>query len=218
MRISVSDDDAIAIHLTLLSSTTIGTFFSCLMGGIRDARKFTKRNQDTGNKELEDSKGDLGSWLGAIGYMTVLNQIGNSFKPKDVPVLGTNINAFTRALKYFSTLNDDEIDALYGLRCSLAHDFSLVNINSKPSLTHVFSVNQNEQSPIVELPKNSWNGKYETIEPENATRINLRAFGDLVEDIYNNLQILLQKNQLEITLPLKGPELLHRYTILVPNK
>jgi hypothetical protein len=218
MDITVSDDDAIAIHLTLLSSTNVGTFFSGFMGGIRDARKFTKRNQDTGVKDFNDTCGDLGSWLGSIGYMVVLNQIGNCFKPKSEPALGTNVNAFTRALKYFSILNDNEIDALYALRCSLAHDFSLVNVNSKLSLTHIFSVNQDETAPIVILPKTQWDGKQETVVgPEHATHINLRALGDLVEDIYGKLITLSQASQLEVVLPGKSKELLRRYTIFVPN-
>ncbi len=79
------EDQAIRSHLSLFKFDTTNTptlYFSGFTSALRDARKFTGRNQDNGEKLKDQNFGNLGSWLGAIDYMALLDQIGSCFKPK----------------------------------------------------------------------------------------------------------------------------------------
>ena len=99
MIIQVTEQAAIASHLGKIQETEHYILFSCFMGALRDARKFTKRDKDTGQKLIEDDCGDHGSWLGAIGYLALLDQIGGCFKPKDTATIPGN--CIVKALGYF---------------------------------------------------------------------------------------------------------------------
>ena len=177
---------------------------SCFMAALRDARKATGRYKSNGTKRPRINHGN---WLGAIGYMTLLDQIGECLKPKGKHTEYTyNIK---RALDYFdSGLNDNEINALYALRCSFAHNFSLININrssknkSIDKLTHCFSVYVDDSKSIIDLPNEKWDGDLsETV--DNITGVNLEALGDLVETICSKIIEKYDRDQLEITLPIE---------------
>jgi len=161
--------------------------------------------------------GDPGSWLGAIGYFSVLNQIGNCFKLKSEGSEGKeDSNKIKKALKYFSDLNDDkEINALYALRNSFAHDYSLQNINKNcPELNFCFEVYDGIDGRVVTLPQINWNDRSPKA-PENTTRINLRAFGDMVEKLINNLRKLAKDDKVEIALKGGIDEFKDRYFFIV---
>lgn len=204
----MSSKQAIEVHLTNHPPTEGIHVFSGFAAALGDARKITGRNE-IGNK-VDHTK--HGCWLGAIGYMALLDQIGTCFKPKRKS--HENGNSIRRALKYFSNLSDDEIEALYALRCCFAHDFSLHNINKeKPSRTHRFRVGVGASTHIVTLPSLHWDGNYESKSLDDFTLINLEAFGDLVESICEQLSTLAKSDELEIVLPGGSDELLHRYSI-----
>ena len=211
-------DKAIKMHLSLFTQADKNmTLFSGFIAALRDARKFTARDQETGQKISGQSFGDLGSWLGAIGYIVLLDQIGSCFKP--ISAATVSENTITKALKYFSTLPEKEIDAIYALRCAFAHDYSLYNINrSKPSLTHHFKVHQSPTFPLVKLPQQQWDGDYTNMNDRNKTTINLEALGDLVETICAQLFALASQNDLEVTLIGGTDELLQRYSFYSSNK
>ena len=68
---------------------------SCFNAALRDARKATGRQLN------DNSRSDInhGSWLGAIGYIVLLDQIGGCLKPKN---RGSRYeNGFKKALDYF---------------------------------------------------------------------------------------------------------------------
>jgi hypothetical protein len=205
------ENRALELHFAGLTETPAYTFFSGFTAALRDARKFTNRNQDSGEKLQDVCTGDLGSWLGAIGYLSLLDQIGKCFKPRNVNAI--HGNSIIKALKYFSQLSNDQIDAIYALRCAFAHDFSLFNINANnPSLTHFFIVNKGIQTPIVTLPVVQWNGNHNNRTAQNVTRINLEQLGDLVENICSNLKNRAQSDTLEIALLGGSDELIQRYS------
>jgi|GEM_PF-6896471 hypothetical protein len=83
------------------------------------------------------------------------------------------------------------------------------------SLTHIFSLNQDKNSPVVTLPNIPWDGQYANVIPENVTYINLRAFGDLVEDIYAQIIRLASESNLELIIAGGGQSLLQKYTVLI---
>src|SRR5262245_56853359 len=98
------ESDAIRLHLTSLSTHQNVQYFSGFVKGLREARKFTKRPQDTGEKLPDDTCGNHGSWLGAIGYLCLLDQIGKCFKPATASIITGN--SIGKALKYFTTLSN----------------------------------------------------------------------------------------------------------------
>lgn len=204
----MSANQAIEFHLTTHPPVEGIHTFSGFVAALRDARIATGR--DEFGRKVDHTKS--GCWLGAIGYIALLDQIGTCFKPKqEAYENGTSIH---RALKYFSNLSDDEIEALYALRCSFAHDFSLHNIKKdKPSRTHRFRVCIGSSDRVVALPNVRWDGNYESKNLEDFTTMNLEAFGDLVENICQQLSTLANSDELDVVLPGGSDELLHRYSI-----
>ena len=185
---------------------------SCFKVALDDARKATCR-QSNGDTQPGINHG---SWLGAIGYIVLLDQIGECLKPKSKE--SKYKNKVKKALDYFeSGLNDDEINALYALRCSFAHNYSLINVDkyfkkadkSKDKLTHCFHVEVGKACKIVELPQKRWERDFENISDDEITYINLEALGDLVENICSKIIDKFQRDELELTVPVE--EFLKRY-------
>lgn len=183
-------------------------YFSSLIGAIRDAREATGRNLKTGEKIIGKPHG---SWLGALGYFTVLDQVGTCFKEKKAPV--DKLRGVTAALTRFSNLEETVVDALYALRCSFAHDFSLFNFNKKKaSLCHRFTLVADPAYPLIVLPETCWDGDSYDDRPAVFTLVNLLAFGDVVEAIYARLLELAEMNDLDIILKDGARELLAKYS------
>lgn len=216
MSFKITDEDAIALHLAQITRTDTVTLFSGFIGALRDARKFTLRDQDNGVKIPKNSCGDHGSWLGAIGYLALLDQIGTCFKPKGVATFKGN--SISKALGYFTNLDSDTIDAIYALRCALAHDYSLLNRSHKHNLVHHFALHQSSSHPLVIPPKLRWDGNILNLTRDNVTYVNLEALGDCVEGIYQTLNNLSAQSLLEIELPGGGVELAVRYSIASPTQ
>ena len=204
----MSTNQAIKFHLTNHHPAEGIHIYSGFVAALGDARAATGR--DEFGRKVDHTK--FGCWLGAIGYMALLDQIGSCFKPKQKPYeSGTSIH---KALRYFTNLTNGEIEALYALRCSFAHDFSLHNINeNRASRTHRFRVGVGSSKRIVVLPSVRWDGNYESKNLEDFTTINLEGFGDLVENICQQLCILVDNDELDVVLPGGSNELLHRYSI-----
>jgi len=197
---------ALKLHLLKAPPQNGIQFFSGFMAALGDARSATGRD-DLGRSEYPLKHG---CWLGAIGYMALLDQIGSCFKPINRPK--QNGNTITKALKYFTSLSDAEIDAIYALRCAFAHDYSLYNINNRPSLTHRFQVTAGGSLKLVDLPNIVWDGDYANKSPDNVTTINLESFGNMVESICSNIFTLANNNGLEVVLIDGTDELLQRYS------
>ena len=145
--------------------------------------------------------------------MALLDQIGTCFKPSASSLITTG-NAISKALKYFSTLSDGEINALYALRCAFAHDYSLYNINSRPGLTHCFEVAIRPGKPAVTLPASPWDGDYQNKPKSCHTIVSLQGIGDLVEGICGQLFDLANEGKLDVLLTNGSDELLQRYSFM----
>jgi hypothetical protein len=156
-----------------------------------------------------------GSWLGAIGYMAVLDQIGTCFRPaRTTKRLQAKTPGVIKALTYFSRCSKEDIYAIYGLRCALAHDYSLCCVHPRKADRHYqFGLTKGTfPRKVVVHPEVRWDGSYANKKQENQTIINLERFGDLVEKLYHHLIALLNRHQLRINLP--EQELFQRYRIL----
>ena len=211
-----SDDAALRLHLFLGPGPVSGNrqSISSFQAALRDVREATGRDLSTGMVQ-EDQEPKSGNWLGAIGYMALLDQIGTSLKPKARSrATGSGI---VRALKHWSSLDSTVIDALYALRCALAHDYSLFNRNPRhPSLQHLFALDRSATGPVVRLPKKPWDGKYERLDPTTQTYVSIRLLGDLTEEVVARVRQSAKSGDVEILLSGGGNELAFRYGLIVP--
>ena len=181
----------------------ISGFAACL----KDTRVSTGRDPQSGNV-IDPQK--TGSWLGSIGYMVLLDQIGSCFKPKNVQL--ARGNSIMKALGHFANLGNDEKQVIYALRCALAHDYSLYNINAKePKLTHNFALTKGSGF-LIRMPNTQWDGNYQNRNANNQTLVDLQELGNLVENICKNLFELANKDELEVILTNGTDELIQRYS------
>lgn len=215
----MKNKEAIKFHLTnSYISSSNSTFFSGFCGGLKDARKVTGRNIENGTKDDSNAFGHLGSWLGTIGYLSLLDQIGSCFKKLNGPTVDPNKSGIIKALKNFSLLSDDEIDAVYALRNSFAHDYSLQNIGKRPGLTHHFNVDNSDTNPAIILPRQSWDGLITNKTEDNLTYINLQGLGDIIENLVENIIQLIETDEVEIILAGGQNELIARYSFVTGAK
>ncbi len=206
--------NAIKNHLNLNSETDSNGLVteSSLGHALRNIRLITGRNQDTG---IALPHGYLGNWIGAIGYLTILDQIGKCYRPlSKSKITPANMPSIQKALVYFTNLIEDERIAIYALRNAFHHDFSLLNRDEqkkRAKYIHHFIVDATPTSPLIKIPTTKWDGKIENLNQENHTYVNLQAFGDLVEKIYKTLLELESKNELSLELDGGESELQARY-------
>jgi hypothetical protein len=188
-------------------------FFSSLYKGLADCRSATNRDLETG--ERIPGK-DHDSWVGALGYLSLLELIGTCFIRKGLDQqTPEEIIPFIHALETFGGITKEEISALYALRCAFAHDFSLYNVHpTKPELTHYFQLLVDADIPLLQTAKKPWDGDYRRTPQECATVVGLPRIGDLVENIYISLQQLAKSGGLEIRLSGGARELSDRYGVM----
>ena len=200
--------------------------YSTLVAGLRDCRKNTKRDPETGNINHAAKHGDIGNWLGTIGYFIVLDQIGSCFKKAVSVPKEPTYNKIKLAIEEFGfdLINNDinQLEALLALRNAFTHDFNLLNIPSNPThkdkSQHKFTVTAELGNWIVRLPIERWNGIIESQDFNKITDItlvNLYGFGQLVETIYKRLCELYISGKIEIRL--SEQMLLNKYTFVVTN-
>ena len=203
----------IQIHLRLQGyQTPAGQILeSCLTAALREARKICGRDLTTGLPDPTNTFGDLGSWSGAMCYLTILDQIGKCYRPSTAVAI-TNGPAINKSLSYFTTLTTAEIGAIYALRNAFFHDFGLYNRHATDqNLQRTFTVDNHPTNPIVRLPITPWDGLMASRNADNNTYVNLRALGDLVEDIYQKLLNHESTNNLALDLAGGTAELTDRY-------
>lgn len=191
---------------------------SCFMMALKSARYNLGRNISTGevidsndgipfellnrddvfnNCMLEDT-----AFTGLLTYLILIDQIGSIFT-KSMPRKRDN-NGFKEAIKTFSTITcEEDIDAIYQLRCSLAHSFGLVSNKRKNKNEHrKFSLSFVKTSPIVRHPITEWESNYADKSDDTSTIIGVYALCDEIEYMIQN--IINMEN--EGTLLLKKPE------------
>jgi hypothetical protein len=171
---------------------------SSLIALLEHARAETGRDPETG-AVVSDAR--VASWLGAVAYIVLLDQIGSCFLMPGKPA--TDSEKVIHALRTFTNLSDDkEIQALYALRCAFAHDFCLFNRDHSgkhPDRQHAFNLGVDPSIPLIQLPKKRWSGDYSPPPPpEEITFVNLRLLGDLVEEIVANLRARYESGTLDI--------------------
>ncbi|MBE7438211.1 MAG: hypothetical protein HS115_07105 [Spirochaetales bacterium] len=214
----MTEEEAISLYLSEDGIDGKFPHISTLIAILRDARAATGRDLITGNL-IDDAK--AGCWLGAMGYFTVLDQIGTAVKPKGAqPEKGPSI---INALRYFSNLNSSECKVLYALRCAIIHDYSLVNIpkgsnaNDK-ELLRSFTLGADEELPLFIHPDEQWDGTFASPDQNSATFVNLLKFSDIAEDAVENAKSYASRGDLEIALKKGAQELIARYTMKIVKR
>lgn len=203
--------DAIKNHLYLITNTDENgrVSESSLVHALRNIRLITGRNIDSGVIDSDSNLGYPGNWIGAIGYLTILDQIGKCYRPNSKNKITDKRSPIKKALAYFTKISDEEANAVYALRNAFHHDFSLLNIYNGNN--YHFAVNQHATNPVVILPSIQWDGNINNRNICNQTYINLQALGDLVENIYTQLLQLENSNKLVLDLDGGKEELTARY-------
>jgi hypothetical protein len=138
---------------------------------LRDARKTTGRNEDTGQIVDADAQGN---WLGAIGYLCLFDQLGTTVRLAapdaaltarigSLPVQPGQAEAvFRTALYQFSDVSDRDSATLWALRNSLAHNYSLINLppnSNRADLRHRFVLGRGGNA-LATYPNQAWDGHF----------------------------------------------------------
>jgi hypothetical protein len=150
---------------------------SCLAALARDARGATHRNPDDGRPMAD---GPTPSWLGTMGYLVLLEQIGEAVHRPSRLIAQDGI---PRALSHFldDALPDSWVGALVGLRNSLAHDYGLVATSGEEARRHVYRLSAD--GPLVRLPPSPWDRDWHAHPEHDATHVNVIAVAELVEGV-----------------------------------
>jgi len=173
---------------------------SSLEASLADCRQTTNRGSDGKVASGKPS----GSWLGAMGYLALLDQVGNAVLHMNPARVASGNSGVERALAYFTTLSDDDAICIYALRNSLAHDFSLVNLpprhrdaRRRKLLTQLFTLADGPDALIIR-PGRAWNPR----RPNSGgpTIINVRALGDLVEQAIEQLRLTHAEGKVRLRL------------------
>lgn len=203
----VSDRDILERYLSKPVATDGYEVASSLWLALNEARALTGRNLTTG--QVEDPEGSR-SWLGALGYLCLLDQLGTAVKrPSLTP--GGKKNGLERALLAFTDLDGDHRDATVALRNAFAHDYSLINQDKhgKPGRHHRFQLSP-DPGPFLQLPPQRWSGTWADLDGGD-TLVSLRGLGDRVESVVDTVGQCFTAGDLEIGLPGGAQEMALRY-------
>lgn len=161
-----------------------GVHESTLHAALRDCRRAQNRDEWTGYLAPGE---DADHFLGAVGYLCLIDQVSTAIGLRggryETGGLASE-KAPYRALYDFTELPAEVIEAMYGLRCSLAHDYSLVNKHRRQERQHLYIFFGG--SELVQLPSadRRWDGEWVENFPEReATKFNMRRIGDVAEDV-----------------------------------
>lgn len=191
---------ALWLYLPIRMNTPQGTFElrSSLEASLRNCRSATNRDAN-GNVP---PGANAGSWLGAIGYLALLDQIGGAvmnLRPRRNP---SGNSCVERALAHFTDVTDDEAICLYALRNSLAHDFSLVNVPPlriaqprRRKLTRLFTLTRGAPT-VIQWPASEWSPRRPN--HGDATIIDVQLLGDVAEGAVGEMRRVYSSGSLRI--------------------
>jgi hypothetical protein len=201
------EERAIFRFVFLFNPTPEGeTFVSSFRVALREARTLTGREEESGVH-----KGSVGEripptdWSGALVYLILLELIGSTLRPQgrrassnDKKRRKPTEQPVARALRYFANpvMTPRQRGALVALRNSFAHNFGLINRGRDRQ--HRFWLVNDEGEPLIKFPARRWNGKYGSASLGGPTIVNLRALGDLVEDVVVQVERAAQAKELRL--------------------
>ena len=178
---------------------------STFWAGLSDARGTAGRDLYTG---VVQTPKQSASWLAAVGYLCWFDQVGGALVLDSKPNVGS---AFLGGLERFSDLSEAEREALYGLRNSLAHDYSLINPKTAqnarfPLRWHCFALDPHAHP--IQFPAKPWDG---LTYPPTQTSVGLRWVGDLAELVKDRVLAFAGQGRVSPTYP--ADQALPRFTM-----
>lgn len=200
---------------------------------LKSARLHTGRNVDTGvassmtemecnlrmkNEVQENQLCNSELFTGLTMYLILLEQIGSIFKRTDIEITEGDKEGIKYAMRMFSTLANEEIKAINGLRNNLAHNFGLAS-DSKgkegkfKNNKYKFILSFSNDDPIIKLSTKKWDCRYDDKEDDSSTVIGVYAFCNEVENIIKKLTEVYHAGNLEFKL--SEEEIKSRFTILI---
>ena len=209
-RSSRADQEILARHVAPLDPTTLG-WRSTFAAAVHEARLLTGRELDTGRR---DDKEATALWAGTIVYLVLLEQIGKSLQP----VGGERHQGekeLERAIRQFAGDRATEMErqALYALRCALAHEFGLLNRSRTPYYRRLFRLEDTPGGPLVVQPARDWTEHPEDWSPFAITEVNLLTLGDLAEEVVQSVRDHAERGDLRAQVSL--PELQRRFSFYI---
>lgn len=169
--------DRVAISTYLEAWDGVSSGVGTLEAGLRDARVTMAHGNAL--------------WLATLGYLVVAEQVGKFVaRPNTSFPRGGSEACFLAGVREFAPrrVGPRAATGLYGLRCSLAHEYGTRNVPlSANKEARLFVLAQD--GPLIKHARVKWDRT-----PTGArratmrTRVNVRAVGDLVESIVDNLR------------------------------
>ena len=215
---------------TILGLKRVKNRRSCLLMAVRNARYLTGRDINTGKAlgicEMEYNvlkKEDVTThqlynehfFSGLAMYLIAIDCIGCLFENSTITPKIENNNSIIRALKSFSSLDDERIEAVKDLRNTLAHNFGLATESKggTKKTMHKFTLSFSDKAEAIKLPKKDWDGDYDDKKQRRSTIIGVSSFCDLAESIIANVYSCYESGSL--ILRIDENEAKSRFTILV---
>jgi hypothetical protein len=161
-----------------------GVHESTLHAALRDCRRAQNCDDWTGYLARGE---EADHFLGAVGYLCLIDQVGSAIGlgggRYETGGLATK-KAPYRALYDSTDLSAEVIEAMYGLRCSLAHDYSLVNKHWRPERQHLYIFSGGSDLVQLPSPTRRWDGEWvEDSSERQPTPFNMRRIGDVAEHV-----------------------------------
>ena len=214
---------------TILGLKHVKNRRSCLLMAIRSARYLTGRNVVTGKAlgicEMEYNvlkKDDVTMhqlynehfFSGLAMYLIAIDCIGCLFENSTITSKIEN-NSIIRALKSFSSLDNERIEAVKDLRNTLAHNFGLATESKggAKKTKHKFTLSFSDKAEAIKLPKKDWDGDFGNKKQSCSTIIGVSAFCNLAESIIANVYDSYEKGLLKLRV--SEEQVKARFTVLV---
>jgi hypothetical protein len=190
---------------------------SNLIIALRNARAICGRNLDNGfieagrtsisiSEEILRNNTYYSTLLLAVTfYLIILDLIGCVFSIKST-TKQKNKEGVVHALQQFTTLEEQDIDAIKSLRNSLAHNFGLANES------HIFSLSSINED-LITHPRERWYGKV-TKQEKYYTKINEVKVCQLVEDVFSSVVNEFKKDNLVLKKGLNEVDVKARFTLI----
>ncbi len=155
---------------------------------------------------------DEARFMGMTMYLILLDQMGCVFALKD-KIADRNESGVKYALECFSNMSKDECDAIYALRCTLAHNFGLAT-ETRRGKAYKFILSFDVNSPFVSLPAKEWNRDYSDKSDETSTTIGIYALCNEIESVVNKIYDAYERGNLKFKAD-DINEVTSRFTLIV---
>lgn len=177
----------------------------------RDIKTGVYEMRELNEKTITDGMYHSFQFSGLISYLIFLEQLGSIFRPKGLTEKSER--DIRGALKHFSNIDENKINAIASLRNSMVHRFGLATEKSprlKPPRKFTLSTERNPE--IVLMPATDWTGDFSDKTDNTSTTIFIHDLIDLAESVYKNIAKALSDDNLEMVLADGMMELKARYT------